>query len=87
MQEVSSIGLNSGRLTLTSQEPDQWEPETDDEAGIGEDEEVVLIIIFKGSPPFKKYQNPHPSICEILFPISPCKFCIQQKQICFKNYI
>ena len=32
-------------FTLTSQEPDQWEPETGDEAGI-EEEEVVLIIIY-----------------------------------------
>ena len=40
------MGLNSGFLTLTSQEPDQWEPETDDEAEIEQvDKKVVLNLI------------------------------------------
>ena len=36
--------MNSGFFTLTSQEPDQWEPETDDEVGIEQDEEVTLLF-------------------------------------------
>ena len=34
------MDLNSGFLTLTTQEPDRWEPETEGEAGLGQDEEV-----------------------------------------------
>ena len=43
LQEVSSFRFQFRLLTLISQEPDQWEPETDDESGIGQDEEVGLI--------------------------------------------
>ena len=39
------MGLNSGFLILTSQAPDQWEPETDDEAEIEQvDKKVVLNL-------------------------------------------
>ena len=78
------MGLNSGFFTLTSQEPDQWEPETYDEAGMGQDEEVVLIITFKESPLLKNTITPSTLIPLIviflLLLISPCKFCMQQKQ-------
>ena len=37
------MGLNSAFFTLTSQEPDQWEAETEDEVGIEQNEEVMLL--------------------------------------------
>ena len=38
------MGLNSAFFTLTSEEPDRWEPDTDDEVGIEQDEEVMLLF-------------------------------------------
>ena len=47
LQEVSSLGFEFRVLTVTSQEPDLWEPETEDE--VEQDEEVVLIITKEAS--------------------------------------
>ena len=49
LQEVSSLGFEFRVLTFTSQEPDLWEPETEDEVETGQDEEVVLIITKEAS--------------------------------------
>ena len=43
------MGLNSGLKLFTSQEPDLWEPETEDEVETGQDDEVVLIDYNNGS--------------------------------------
>ena len=45
LQEVSSLGSDFRVLTVTSQEPDLWEPETEDEVETGQDEEVSFLII------------------------------------------
>ena len=54
LQEVSSLGLEFRLFTFTSQEPDQWEPETDNEADIEQvDKKVVLnliLIYLSGNP-------------------------------------
>ena len=42
LQEVSSLGLNSGVLT-SSKAPDQWEIELESDTGTEQDNEVVFI--------------------------------------------
>ena len=50
LQEVSSLGFGFRVFKLLNfQEPDLWEPETEDEVETGQDDEVVLIDYNNGS--------------------------------------